>query len=118
MKIIVISRCVLIVLSLLTVVACMPIDVIPHASGMFTVISAASSRKKAGALVINKAKGICEQQNGTVTIIDQSTTYQGLDRDQQKLVKLAHDILPETKTAGPYTPPNHEYRSTLTFKCE
>jgi len=102
----------------LAVVACAPTSVIPHTGGMFTVISTASSEKKASELVTDKAEGICEQQNTEVTIIDQDTIYQGIDKDQQKLVKLAHDILPESKTAGPYTPPNHEYKSTLTFRCE
>ena len=117
MKIIAI-RCVLVIGLLLAVVACAPTSVIPHTGGMFTVISTASSEENAGELVTNKAKGICDQQNTGVTVIDQDTIYQGIDKDQQKLVKLAHDILPESKTAGPYTPPSHEYKSTLTFRCE
>ncbi|CAL7962606.1 hypothetical protein GAMM_30096 [Gammaproteobacteria bacterium] len=117
MKIIAI-RCVLVIGLLLAVVACAPTSVIPHMGGMFTVISTASSREKADELVTNKAKSVCEQQNTEVTIIDRDTIYQGIDKDQQKLVKLAHDILPESKTAGSYTPPKHEYKSTLTFRCE
>lgn len=112
------TRSVLVVGFSLLVVACVSTNVIPHTGGMFTVISTASSEKEAGELVTNKAKGICEQQNTEVTVIDQDTIYQGIDKDQQKLLKLAHDLLPENKTAGPYTPPSHEYKSTLTFRCE
>jgi hypothetical protein len=111
-------KCVLVIGLLLTIVACLPTNVIPHTGGIFTIISTASAKEKAEKLVINKAKGICEQQNTEVAIIDEDTIYQGIDKDQQKLIKLARDILHESKTVGPYTPPNHEYKSTLTFRCE
>lgn len=99
-------------------VACTPISVIPHMGGMFTVIATAASDKQANKLVASKAQGICEQQSAKVNVIDKETIYQGIDASQQKLVKFAHDVLPESKAAGPYTPAGHEYKATLTFKCE
>jgi hypothetical protein len=107
------------VIGLLSIVAaCTPTSVIPHTGGMFTVIATAASEKMADELVTSKAQGICGEQNAKVKVIDKETIYQGIDVSQQKLVKLAHDILPESKTAGSYTPANHEYKTTLTFKCE
>ena len=108
----------LIAVLLLTLVACVSTDVIPYTGGLFTVVSSASSKKQASILVMNKANGICEQQKAVVTTIDQDIVYHGISEDQQKLIKIARDILPETKTADPYTPPDHEYESILTFRCE
>lgn len=101
-----------------TIAACTPISVIPHTGGMFTVIATAASEKRANELVTSKAQGICGEQNAEVNVIDKETIYQGIDASQQKLVKLAHDVLPESKTTEPYTPADHEYKATLTFKCE
>ncbi|GEM_PF-6955587 len=107
------------VVGLLSIVAaCTPISVVPHTGGMFTVIVTAASEKRTNELAMAKAQSICGEQNAKVRVIDKETIYQGIDASQQKLVKLAHDILPESKTAGPYTPADHEYKTTLTFKCE
>jgi hypothetical protein len=114
----VIARFVLAATLLSTVTACTSTSVIPHAGGMFTVISTSSTEAKADKLSLRKAEGICEQQNVKPKVIDLETVYLGIDAAQQKLAKLANKLLPPSKASGPYTPIDHEYKSTLTFKCE
>jgi hypothetical protein len=85
---------------------------------MYSVIATAVSEDKANQLAKEKSQSICAQQQIGVKIIDQETRYQGVDKDQQRLIKLAHDILPSSKQTTPYTPVDHEYKTTIVFKCE
>ena len=103
-----------------SVIACTSTTVTRHTGNMFTVVATAESEKESGRLVSDRAKGVCAQQNidSGVNVIDTEVVYQGIDKNQQKLVKIARDILPDNKTKGPYTPPDHEYKTTLTFKCK
>lgn len=91
-----------------------------HIGNMFTVVATADSAKEAGRLAIDRANGICAKQNieAEVDVIDTECIYQGINKSQQKLVKIARDLLPESKTKGPYTPPGYKYKMTLTFKCK
>jgi hypothetical protein len=101
------------------VVACTSVCVyiVPNAEGKYIVTATAENEFKANQLVANKAQGICTQRGLRVDVIHQEAIYQGLDKDQQKLIKSAHDVLPKSKTAGTFFPKNHNYRSTIIFKC-
>jgi hypothetical protein len=118
LKMKIITKLALIATSLLITAACTSTTVIPHASGMFTITATASSEEKADRVTTTKAQAICEQQGGKPKVIDLETTYQGIDAAQQKLAKLANQILPPSEASGPYMPSDHKYKSTLVFKCE
>ncbi|EKE01075.1 MAG: hypothetical protein ACD_21C00225G0003 [uncultured bacterium] len=112
------SRLMLVAGLLTTVAACNSTSVIPQTGGLFTVITTASNQEEAVKLAMIKSQDICGQYGNKPKLIDQEIKYQGIDKTQQKLVKFAQDLLPQSKTAGPYTPADHEYKATLAFKCE
>ena len=117
MKIIIKSMLLLVLFS--NVASCTSSTTVRHGTGsMATVITTAGSEKESYRMASEKARDICMQQDSKVNIIDKESICQGIDKSQQHLIKIAHDILPKSKTAGPYTPPEHEYKTTLTFKCE
>ena len=98
--------------------ACSSTTVIPQTGGMYSVLVTSSSPTYATKLAAAKAQAICADRHGELQLIDQETVYQGIDKAEQKLVQLANEILPKNTAAGPYTPPDHEYKTTLVFKCE
>ena len=107
----------LILWTLCTISAYTSVTVIPQTGDMFTVIANGNSETKAAKTATDKAGRICELQSQSLKILDSETAYQGVNTDQQKLIKLAKDILPSGKTAGAYTPSDYDYKSTLTFRC-
>jgi hypothetical protein len=105
-------------LTLAAISACSTTTVIPQVGNIYTVEALSSSTEKAKANAMAKAKLICQGQVMTPTILDEDMEYQGISTAQEKLIGLASKILPEEKTNGPYTPPNHDYKATISFRCE
>jgi len=103
---------------LVTIVGCSSTTVIPQTSGIFTVITTASSEQEAFNMAMTRATNICGQYSAEPKVIDQEIKYQGIDKNQQRLAKFARSLLPSSKASGPYTPPDHEYKATVAIKCE
>lgn len=97
--------------------ACTSTTLISQSGGMQTVIANAKNANDAVKVANNKASRICAVEGAKLKIIDLDTIYQGNDPNQQSLVDLAKQILPASKTEGPYIPAKHTYKATLTFRC-
>lgn len=87
-------------------------------SNIFTVTATAVTNNEANAYALTKASHVCDQQDTDVKILDLDTQYQGIDRQQQALAKLANSVLPGSKSSPPFFPADRTYKTTLTFKCE
>ncbi|MCL5260138.1 MAG: hypothetical protein M1561_00425 [Gammaproteobacteria bacterium] len=110
------------ILSIATLAAmltcCTTTTIVPQVGNMYIISAMSTTEAGAANAVIKKAKGMCESEKGNVKVIDQDTIYQGVDVSQQALINLANKVLPSNKTEPPSLPPDHAYKSTLTFKCE
>lgn len=101
-----------------SIAGCTETTVIPQSGEIFTITHTGATEVAANAAAVVKAKDVCEQQGATnVKILDQSTVYKGLDKSQQTLIKLANKALSLGKTSPDYVPANHNYKTTLVFKC-
>lgn len=98
---------------------CCSSTVIPQMGDIYTVTSIATTAYKSENAAICKAKNVCEQQQSLkVDILDQETVYQGVDQSQQTLVKLANKIFGDSKCSSDVTPADHDYKTTVIFKCD
>lgn len=102
----------------LLLIGCSSTTVVPQAGDFFTVSTTSDGEAKSYNAAVNKAKNVCEQQNANVAIVDQQTVYQGIDKSEQTLVKLANKVLSVGSKSEDVTPPDHNYKTTLTFRCE
>jgi len=100
------------------IAGCTETTVIPQSGEIFTITHTGATELAANSAAIVKAKDVCEQQGATnVKVLDQSSVYKGLDKSQQTLIKLANKTLSLGKTSPDYIPTNHNYKTTLVFKC-
>lgn len=108
----------MVVLSLLLAIsACTPVSVIQLTRNTRIISTDASNKNKAIEIATYRATRICAMKNQEVKITNLDVTYRGLNTSQQKLIELAKNFLPESKTSVPYSQNEHAYRVTLTFRC-
>jgi hypothetical protein len=99
--------------------ACSPkIIVMQNDPGLYTLTTSSAKEKTAMKMLVMKSMNICDKQNLSVGVINMETIYQGLDDNQQKIVNLADEILPSSKTSGPYVQSGQLYQAKLKFRCE
>jgi hypothetical protein len=104
--------------SMALVTGCTTTTIVPQIGNIYTVSAIDATENAATDTTINKAKAICDSHDSIVKIIDQETTYLAADATQKTLITLANKVLPNDKTKNPYTPNDHTYKTTLSFRCE
>ncbi len=109
-------RCYILMLFLgVVLVGCQTVNVIPQVGNLRTTIAYAKSVQKATQMAEEKAVRVCLVDGGKYERVDLTSTYQGEDKEQQALVKLASTILPKDRVSDYQE--KYNYRVSLTFRC-
>ncbi len=108
----------LIILSLsLVITACSSTYVIPNSDNTRTIFAHSSTNNEAAKIAVHKAARICTAEEKSLKMIELDSKYQGMNRKQMELVRLAKTVLPRNKTDKPYMPADHMYQATVKFRC-